>query len=259
MTAQRPAATAPRDHDGTAVVPQPPYGGDSERDRQVRARLAELTEGTGISVEEILRQLAKARSCETAFPDPDPELLRDDAERGVRVVRQRPGDGQWGVESRISQGPATAQPRPCSGEKVCPWRLDAPTGQFPARVFEHSAPGNRTAGAEGPFGCHSSPEDRTLLCAGWLLAGADGNQQILAMMDDGTLARPELPAGVGLYASYAEMAVANGVDPALPELHPVPDDFIPFTRSTFGARDHNGPTTVPVTSEDDRAGEGNPP
>ncbi|WP_282204250.1 DUF6283 family protein [Kitasatospora fiedleri] len=183
----RPARPGPAEH-----RPQIPYGGDGERDRQVRARLAELTKGTGTSVEEVLRQ--PALQGDTALPAT--------VEGAARVVRRRPGDEQWEVESRTSGGRIAAQPRPCSGEKVCPWRLDAPTGQFPAAVYEQLCPGNRTAGPRGAFGCHSSGPARTLLCAGWLLAGADGNLAVLAMMDSGALPRLELPADVALYPSY---------------------------------------------------------
>ncbi|WP_381568180.1 DUF6283 family protein [Streptomyces eurythermus] len=112
-----------------------------------------------------------------------------------------------------------AQARPCSGRQVCPWRRDAPAGQFPPQVFEHSAPGNRLAGPVGWFGCHSSTEARPLLCAGRLLAGADGNDSAREMISTGVLPGPELPDGVELYGSYAEMAIANGVDPGLPALY----------------------------------------
>ncbi|MFK0154270.1 DUF6283 family protein [Streptomyces sp. NPDC090493] len=82
-------------------------------------------------------------------------------------------------------------------------------------VFEHSAPVNRTAGQHGAFGCHSTTASRTLLCAGGLLADADGNAEILRKMDAGELPRPDLPAGIELYGSCTDMATANGVDPAL--------------------------------------------
>ncbi|MER6684598.1 DUF6283 family protein [Streptomyces olivaceoviridis] len=147
------------------------------------------------------------------------------------VLWQRPGDEEWGVESLVPAEPA-AQPRPCSGRQVCPWRRDAPAGQFPPQVYVHSAPGNRLGGPAGWFGCHSSTAVRPLLCAGWLLAGADGNDAALEMIRTGALPRPELPDGVQLYNSYAEMAIANGVDPGLPALYErsagQPADFVPL-------------------------------
>lgn len=203
------------------------YKTGSERDQQVRARLAELGVSSGPQMEEVLRQLAEANTAALGPNRPAPP--EDDSVPGprtARVVRERPGDDNWQVEARAYQGTAAAQPKLCAGENVCPWRRDAPAGQFPPAVFEHSAPGNRTAGPRGRFGCHSSPPERALLCAGWLLAGADGNTEVVGMMDSGVLARPKLPDGVELYGSYAEMAIANGVDPDLPALYagPVPDE-----------------------------------
>jgi GNAT superfamily N-acetyltransferase len=217
-------------------TPPSPYSTGSERDQQVRARLSELGEAAGIPLEEILQQLAKASSFGVDLPANLAALVPEASAPGsARVVRQRPGDEEWGVETRIYEGVA-AQPRPCSGEKVCPWRRDAPVGQFPPEVYVHSAPGNRTGGPSGRFGCHSSTAARPLLCAGWLLAGADGNAEVLSMMDAGVLARPELPDGVEVYDSYAEMAAANGVDPGLPALHARPTqtqdpaDLVPLQR-----------------------------
>ncbi|MFE0777026.1 DUF6283 family protein [Streptomyces sp. NPDC058861] len=99
-------------------------------------------------VEEVLRQLAEANA---AALDPDrPAAAREAGSvpgpRVARVVRKRPGDDEWQVESRVYRGTAAVQPRPCAGEKGCPWRRDAPAGQFPPTVFEHSAAGNRTSG-----------------------------------------------------------------------------------------------------------------
>jgi hypothetical protein len=96
--------------------------------------------------------------------------------------------------------------------------------------------GSRLGAFGGRFGCHSSTDARPLLCAGWLLAGADGNEEILEMFRTGALAMPDLPDGVEVYGSYTEMAVANGVaadGPALqarPEQAPPEEDFIPLGR-----------------------------
>ncbi|MFD3970212.1 DUF6283 family protein [Streptomyces cyaneofuscatus] len=221
---------------GSAAPAPPLYKSGSELDQQVRARLAELGVASGAQMEEVLRQLAEANTALGLDRQAPPEDDSVPGPRAARVVRERPGDDNWQVEARAYQGAAAAQPRPCAGDKVCPWRRDAPAGQFPPAVFEHSAPGNRTAGPRGGFGCHSSPADRSLLCAGWLLAGADGNSEILERMDSGVLSRPKLPAGVKLYASYAEMAIANGVDPDLSALYagPAPDedgaDLVPLRR-----------------------------
>ncbi|MFI8943236.1 DUF6283 family protein [Streptomyces syringium] len=123
-------------------TPPSPFSAGSERAQQARARLAELGAAAGIPLEEILQQLAKASAFSVDLPTDLAALV---PEAPGRVVRQRPGDEEWGVETRL-HGMAAAQPRPCSGEKVCPWRRDAPVGQFPPEVYVHSAPGNRTSG-----------------------------------------------------------------------------------------------------------------
>ncbi|MER5996616.1 DUF6283 family protein [Streptomyces viridosporus] len=151
------------------------------------------------------------------------------------MVAQRPADDTWGVIGVAYDGPPAAPRRPCAGAEPCPWRRDAPRGQFPPQAFIHSAPGNRTGGPNGRFGCHSSTPARPPLCAGWLLAGADHNPQIQDLLRSGTLPLPDLADGTEVYGNYAEMAVANGVDPALPALYPggspVDDeeDFLPMT------------------------------
>ncbi|MYR62616.1 hypothetical protein GTY54_42590, partial [Streptomyces sp. SID625] len=121
----------------SAAAPAPLlYNTGSERDEQVRARLAELGVAQGDQMEELLCQLAEAN---TAALDPDrPAALPEDdsvpGPRAARVVRERPGDAVWQVEARAYRGPAAAQPRSCAGEKVCPWRRDALAGQFPPAV-----------------------------------------------------------------------------------------------------------------------------
>ncbi|CAL9665398.1 DUF6283 family protein [Streptomyces sp. Tu 3180] len=214
---------------GTAPAAQPssadlPAGAtDSEHDRRVRARLTELAARRGGTAEEVLQQLnAYLAAGEPPVPRAPaaPETGPAAREGSPRVVAQRPADDTWGVIGVAYDGPPAAPRRPCGGTEPCPWRRDAPRGQFPPQAFIHSAPGNRTGGPMGRFGCHSSTPARPLLCAGWLLAGADGNPQVLDLLRSGTLPLPELPDGMQVYGSYAEMAVANGVDPALPALYP---------------------------------------
>jgi hypothetical protein len=201
-----------------------PYSTDSEHDRRVRALLCALAASAGVPVEELLQQICTAAR---ALGQPLPTGIAADEPPGgepfgpATVLLQRAGDEEWGVTSLVHPDLAV-QPRTCSGEKVCPWRRDAPAGQFPTQVFEHSAPGNRFGGPAGWFGCHSSSASRPLLCAGWLLAGADGNDKVLKNIRTGALPRPELPDGLELYGSYAEMAIANGVDPDLPALYERP-------------------------------------
>ncbi|MEU8653705.1 DUF6283 family protein [Streptomyces sp. NPDC048737] len=206
-------------------------------DRRVRARLAELAALRGCTLEEVLQQLnTHLAAGRTLVPEPPAGPRPEPAPRGAgaRVVAQRPADDTWAVTGVAYDGPPAAPRRPCGGEEPCPWRRDAPPGQFPAQAFVHSAPGNRTGAPNGRFGCHSSTPARPLLCAGWLLAGADSNADILDLLRSGTLPLPDLPDGTTVYGSYAEMAIANGVDPALPALHPhtAPaddeEDFLPL-------------------------------
>ncbi|MFG2934071.1 DUF6283 family protein [Streptomyces achromogenes] len=74
----------------------------------------------------------------------------------------------------------------------------------------------------GSAGCHFNTAYRPLLCPGWLLTGADGNDTVPEMIRTGVLPRPELPDRIQLYDSYAEMAIANSVDPILPTLYERP-------------------------------------
>lgn len=120
-------------------------------------------------------------------------------------------------------GPPAVRARPCGGPEPCPWRRDAPPGQFPADAFRHSAATSRP-GADRDFGCHASRPEQPQMCAGWLLRGARHHAGAQRQLADGTLARPVLPAGMALYDSYAAMAVANGVAPDDPALTgPAPD------------------------------------
>ncbi|MFJ4741340.1 DUF6283 family protein [Streptomyces sp. NPDC088775] len=137
--------------------------------------------------------------------------------KGGTVTQQRPADSVWGVTSVDYQGLPVAQRSPCAGTERCPWRRDAVPGAFPAEAFRLSAP-TSYPDSDRRFGCHSSSAEAPRVCAGWLLRGASGNQQVLKLLKAGVIEAPVLPAGVELYEDYVEMAVANGVageDPAL--------------------------------------------
>jgi hypothetical protein len=187
-----------------------PDGADTEHDLRVRTRLAELAAERGISAETLLAELNNdLRSGRSLVPTEEtPSKALPD--RSAIVLAVRPADDVWGVVSLAHDGVPSAPRRPCGGEEPCPWRRDAPPGQFPAAAFELSAATSR-AGSTRRFGCHSSTPARPQVCAGWLLRGAEGNAEVQALMATGQLPRPELPDGVELYDSYAEMAAANGV------------------------------------------------
>ncbi|MGW2986433.1 DUF6283 family protein [Streptomyces goshikiensis] len=210
----RPGPTAERDA-------LPPFGTDTAHDRRVRARLAELAAERGVSTEALLTQLNAAfRSGQSALPEsvlpagerPTPPPQHAAA---ARVVAQRAADDVWAVVSVTGDGVPTAAARPCGGAEPCPWRRDAPPGQFPAAAYELSEPTSRP-GSTRRFGCHSSTPASPRMCAGWLLRGADGNAEVQDLLATGRLARPDLPDGVELYDSYFQMAAANGATLAAP-------------------------------------------
>ncbi|MEU7162440.1 DUF6283 family protein [Streptomyces chrestomyceticus] len=129
--------------------------------------------------------------------------------------------------SETSPGPPAARARPCGGPEPCPWRRDAPPGQFPAQAYRHSAATSRP-GTDRHFGCHASRPEQPQMCAGWLLRGAQHHAGVQRQLADGTLACPVLPAGMALYDSYAAMAVANGVAPDDPALTGPAPDCVPL-------------------------------
>ncbi|MFI0219915.1 DUF6283 family protein [Streptomyces lydicus] len=210
----------------TPAAAKLPYSGDTEHDLRVRARLDELAAERGLSVEDLLAELnASLEAGQCLAGDgrmlPAPQALPASASRPVTVLARRPADDVWGVTTIAHDGVPTAPKRPCGGVEPCPWRRDAPRGQFPATAFELSAPTSQP-GSTRRFGCHSSAPAHPKVCAGWLLRGTEGNEQIQELLTSGRLNRPELPDGVELYDSYTEMAIANGVEPTHQALHERP-------------------------------------
>lgn len=108
--------------------------------------------------------------------------------------------------------PGTYQRQPCA---ECPWRR-ANAGSFPAEAFLHSAHTAEDMSSH-TFGCHMKGTARSSVCAGFLLAGADHNLSVRLARARGQMmdVRGE-PSE--LFASYKEMAVANGCDPDDPAL-----------------------------------------
>lgn len=105
--------------------------------------------------------------------------------------------------------------RPCLD---CPWRQDA-VGEFPAEAFRHSAPTAYDM-AQHTFACHSSGTASPLVCAGFLLRGAEHNLAVRLQLMSGAIADDVSDAGHALHASYRDMAIANGVAPDDPVLAP---------------------------------------
>ncbi|MFE4829958.1 DUF6283 family protein [Streptomyces sp. NPDC056672] len=147
------------------------------------------------------------------MPEPGPRA----AARG-RIVAQRPAGDAW-VTTAESDGPPVVPHSPCGGDEPCPWRRDAPAGQFPPEAYRLSAPTTYDQSTRA-FGCHSSTPERVRVCAGWVLRGAGDNFRVRMWVLNGDIDVPHLPEGVELYDSYREMAIANGVAPDDPAIAP---------------------------------------
>lgn len=99
---------------------------------------------------------------------------------------------------------------PCGG---CPWRKDQ-VGQFPAEAFRLSASTAYDA-AMHQFSCHESGTDKPATCAGFLLQNSVHN---IGARIKGIAGGADCHTDVELFASYREMAIANGVSPDDPVL-----------------------------------------
>lgn len=109
-------------------------------------------------------------------------------------------------------GNGTYRREPCA---ECPWRRDAPRGEFPAEAYRHSA---NTAYdmSTHVFSCHMSGPGKPATCAGFLMRGAEHNLSV--RMKRGMSDLLDVSSSVPLYDDYREMAEANGVDPNDPAL-----------------------------------------
>lgn len=138
------------------------------------------------------------------MPD-TPDDTADPTAPSARVVLVRPGADGWGVTTIDAPGYAY-QEEPC---RRCPWLVDSPVGAFPPEVFRLSAHTTYDQ-ATRKFGCHASKPAEPLTCAGFLLRGAAHN---LAVRMHGPDIATAVSSDRPLYATYREMAIANGVDP----------------------------------------------
>ncbi|MDH0071275.1 DUF6283 family protein [Stenotrophomonas maltophilia] len=136
---------------------------------------------------------------------------------GVRKIRVR----QAGPDHQVVtvQGARAADDRYCKRPcPDCPWRIDA-VGKWPADAFRASA---ETAYdmASHTFACHSAGADKPRLCAGFLLRGADHNLTVRLDRMRNRQRDDVEDGGHALHASYADMAIANGVPADDPVLAP---------------------------------------
>lgn len=106
-------------------------------------------------------------------------------------------------------------PSPCA---ECPWRRDSPIGAFPAEAYRISAKTAYDMG-ESTFACHMAGAERSAVCAGFLLRGADHNLAVRLARATGKFDPESVSdSGLELYDSYRDMAEANGVAPDDPAL-----------------------------------------
>ena len=157
------------------------------------------------------------RSIET-----DDHVCSNHWRRGMtRITKRRMADDNHAVIT-VAGGGHRYRRHPCAR---CPWRVDA-VGEFPAEAFRLSA----NTGADGSkiltigfeeashtFGCHDSGSAKPATCAGYILRGDDGIGWRLAVMT-GRFDPKRVRTDVPLFASYYDMAVANGVPPDDPAL-----------------------------------------
>ncbi|WP_033346773.1 DUF6283 family protein [Catenuloplanes japonicus] len=96
---------------------------------------------------------------------------------------------------------------------VCPWRRDTAVGRFPPERYVALA-STSVAGAGPVFACHTSAEEASHACVGWLLAdGGRFNFQAQLAKAMGRWDPAALRTRGALYDTYGEMALANGVPP----------------------------------------------
>ena len=129
-----------------------------------------------------------------------------------RITRVRPAAADHQVLT-IEGGGGGYCKKPCAD---CPWRKDA-VGAFPAEAFRHSASTAQDM-SQNVFSCHTAGSDSPLICAGFILRGADDNLAIRMKLALGEIKGDVSDAGHDLFDDYRSMAIANGVsddDPVL--------------------------------------------
>lgn len=119
-----------------------------------------------------------------------------------------------------------ARRHPCAD---CPWRRDAPVGQWSMERFQNLAATSGTPGAEiaygGPmFACHKSVAGRDQACAGWLATVGGEHIGVRIAVAQGRLDPAALSPGEGwpeLHPTYADMVARQAVaDPQVPAARP---------------------------------------
>lgn len=135
------------------------------------------------------------------------------AKRESRITARRMAGPDHAVLS-LEGGRHLHRREPCG---TCPWRKDA-VGIFPADAFVHAA-GVAYDASLRTFACHESGTKAPATCAGFLLRNSANNLAVRIKLARGQLDWAELrEGGAELFASYRDMAIANGVPPDNPAL-----------------------------------------
>ena len=131
------------------------------------------------------------------------------AAKRAKIVKISPASERDQVLTVVG-GAGTYRREPCA---ACPWRVDQ-TGQFSAQAFRNSA---ETAydGSFITFACHETGAEKPAICAGFLLRNSLNN---IGARLKGLAGGAGCRSTVGLFSSYREMAIANGVSPDDPVL-----------------------------------------
>lgn len=117
--------------------------------------------------------------------------------------------------TRTTACPLPYRRRPCGN---CPFRTDAPPGEFSAGRFRLLRASAGRPGSEAPIGapvfaCHKSSDGHDQACAGWLVTcGHDHLGIRLAVIERRLPATALIPGAdwPSLYRDYEAMAAANG-------------------------------------------------
>jgi hypothetical protein len=99
--------------------------------------------------------------------------------------------------------PIANRKRPC---EECPWRLDAEPGQFPPERYRALTVTARDMTSQ-VFACHKSPPGQEHGCAGYLVQFRHNLSVRLRGL------KHPVSSAAPLFATYRDMAIANGVDP----------------------------------------------
>jgi hypothetical protein len=91
----------------------------------------------------------------------------------------------------------------------CPWRKDVPTGRFPASRFAKLR-STCEQGFHPIFACHKTAEGSETACVGYLMVEGINNFVVRLALIRHEFDPKELVSEGALFASFEEMARANG-------------------------------------------------